>query len=251
MGLKNAEKTTMIEDTKKTVAFRDLGCMDYQEAWTYQENLFAEIVAKKIQNRNLPEDQQITTPNYLLFVEHPHVYTLGKSGKPEHLLLDAEGLTSHQATYYKINRGGDITYHGPGQLVGYPILDLDHFFTDIHRYLRYLEEAIILTLAEYGVPAGRIDGLTGVWLDHDTLKNPRKICALGVKSSRWVTMHGFAFNLNVDLSYFGHIVPCGIDDKAVTSLHLELGRPVAVEEVKQKVKKHLATLFEINLIEDE
>ena len=251
MGLKNAEKTTMIEDTKKTVAFRDLGCMDYQEAWTYQENLFADIVAKKIQNRNLPEDQQVTTPNYLLFVEHPHVYTLGKSGKPEHLLLDAEGLASHQASYYKINRGGDITYHGPGQLVGYPILDLDHFFTDIHRYLRYLEEAIILTLAEYEVPAGRIDGLTGVWLDHETLKNPRKICALGVKSSRWVTMHGFAFNLNVDLSYFGHIVPCGIDDKAVTSLHLELGRPVAEKEVKQKVKKHLATLFEMNLIEEE
>ena len=241
----------MIEDTKKTVAFRDLGCMDYQEAWTYQENLFADIVAKKIQNRNLPEDQQVTTPNYLLFVEHPHVYTLGKSGKPEHLLLDAEGLASHQASYYKINRGGDITYHGPGQLVGYPILDLDHFFTDIHRYLRYLEEAIILTLAEYEVPAGRIDGLTGVWLDHETLKNPRKICALGVKSSRWVTMHGFAFNLNVDLSYFGHIVPCGIDDKAVTSLHLELGRPVAEQEVKEKVKKHLAALFEMNLIEAE
>ena len=251
MGLKNAEKTMMIEDTKKTVAFRDLGCMDYQEAWTYQENLFADIVAKKIQNRNLPKDQQITTPNYLLFVEHPHVYTLGKSGKPEHLLLDTTGLAAHAATYYKINRGGDITYHGPGQLVGYPILDLDHFFTDIHRYLRYLEEAIILTLAEYGVPAGRIDGLTGVWLDHETLKNPRKICALGVKSSRWVTMHGFAFNLNVDLSYFGHIVPCGIDDKAVTSLHLELGRPVAEKEVKQKVKKHLATLFEMNLIEEE
>ena len=251
MGLKNAEKTTMIEDTKKTVAFRDLGCMDYQEAWTYQENLFAAIVVQKIQNRNLPEDQQTTTPNYLLFVEHPHVYTLGKSGKPEHLLLDATGLEAHAATYYKINRGGDITYHGPGQLVGYPILDLDHFFTDIHRYLRYLEEAIILTLTEYGVPAGRIEGLTGVWLDHDTLKNPRKICALGVKSSRWVTMHGFAFNVNVDLSYFGHIVPCGIDDKAVTSLHLELGRPVDVQEVKEKVKKHLAALFEMNLIETE
>ena len=251
MGLKNAEKTTMIEDTKKTVAFRDLGCMDYQEAWTYQENLFAAIVVQKIQNRNLPEDQQTTTPNYLLFVEHPHVYTLGKSGKPEHLLLDATGLEAHAATYYKINRGGDITYHGPGQLVGYPILDLDHFFTDIHRYLRYLEEAIILTLAEYGVQAGRIEGLTGVWLDHDTLKNPRKICALGVKSSRWVTMHGFAFNVNVDLSYFGHIVPCGIDDKAVTSLHLELGRPVDVQEVKEKVKKHLAALFEMNLIETE
>ena len=251
MGLKNAEKTTMIEDTKKTVAFRDLGCMDYQEAWTYQENLFAAIVVQKIQNRNLPEDQQTTTPNYLLIVEHPHVYTLGKSGKPEHLLLDATGLEAHAATYYKINRGGDITYHGPGQLVGYPILDLDHFFTDIHRYLRYLEEAIILTLTEYGVPAGRIEGLTGVWLDHDTLKNPRKICALGVKSSRWVTMHGFAFNVNVDLSYFGHIVPCGIDDKAVTSLHLELGRPVDVQEVKEKVKKHLAALFEMNLIETE
>ena len=251
MGLKNAEKTTMIEDTKKTVAFRDLGWMDYQEAWTYQENLFADIVAKKIQNRNLPEDQQVTTPNYLLFVEHPHVYTLGKSGKPEHLLLDATGLEANAATYYKINRGGDITYHGPGQLVGYPILDLDHFFTDIHRYLRYLEEAIILTLAEYGVSAGRIEGLTGVWLDHDTLKNPRKICALGVKSSRWVTMHGFAFNLNVDLSYFGHIVPCGIDDKAVTSLHLELGRLVDVQEVKEKVKKHLSVLFEMNLIETE
>jgi lipoyl(octanoyl) transferase len=241
----------MNQSTKKTVEFRDLGSMDYQEAWTYQEKLFADIVAQKIQNRNLPEDQQAITPNYLLFVEHPHVYTLGKSGKPEHLLLDEAGLVSHQATYYKINRGGDITYHGPGQLVGYPILDLDHFFTDIHRYLRYLEEAIILTLAEYGVPAGRIEGLTGVWLDHDTLKNPRKICALGVKSSRWVTMHGFAFNVNVDLSYFGHIVPCGIDDKAVTSLHLELGRQVDIQEVKEKVKKHLSALFEMNLIEAE
>ncbi|MCM0060107.1 MAG: lipoyl(octanoyl) transferase LipB [Algoriphagus sp.] len=239
----------MNQFTKKTVEFRDLGKMDYREAWTFQENLFADIVAQKIQNRNLPEEEQAITPNYLLFVEHPHVYTLGKSGKPEHLLLDDLGLVNHQATYYKINRGGDITYHGPGQLVGYPILDLDQFFTDIHRYLRYLEEAIILTLAEYGVSAGRIEGLTGVWLDHDTLKNPRKICALGVKSSRWVTMHGFAFNVNVDLSYFGHIVPCGIDDKAVTSLHLELGRQVDVQEVKEKVKKHLAALFEMNLIE--
>ncbi len=248
-GLKNAYARTMIQSTKKTVQFRDLGSMDYQAAWTYQETLFADIVAKKIQNRNLPEEDQEITPNYLLFVEHPHVYTLGKSGKPEHLLLDETGLEAHAATYYKINRGGDITYHGPGQLVGYPILDLDHFFTDIHRYLRYLEEAIILTLAEYGVPAGRIEGLTGVWLDHDTLKNPRKICALGVKSSRWVTMHGFAFNVNVDLSYFGHIVPCGIDDKAVTSRHLEWGRRVDVEEVKEKVKKHLVALFEMNLIE--
>lgn len=238
----------MNQNTNKTVEYRDLGVLDYQEAWTYQENLFAAIVAQKIKNRNLPKEDQEITPNYLLFVEHPHVYTLGKSGKQEHLLLDEAGLVGHQATYYKINRGGDITYHGPGQLVGYPILDLDNFFTDIHRYLRYLEEAVILTLAEYGLSAGRIDGLTGVWLDHDTLKNPRKICALGVKSSRWVTMHGFAFNINVDLSYFGHIVPCGIDDKAVTSLHLELGRSVEVAEVKEKVKKHLATLFEMNLI---
>jgi lipoyl(octanoyl) transferase len=237
----------MKEDTKKTVAFRDLGCMDYQEAWTYQENLFADIVAKKIQNRNRPEDQQITTSNYLLFVEHPHVYTLGKSGKPEHLLLDETGLASHAATYYKINRGGDITYHGPGQLVGYPILDLDHFFTDIHRYLRYLEEAIILTLAEYGVLAGRIDGLTGVWLDHDTGKNPRKICALGVKSSRWVTMHGFAFNVNTDLSYFNHIVPCGIDDKDVTSIQRELGHEVDMNELKKRLKAKLSSVFNIEL----
>jgi lipoyl(octanoyl) transferase len=233
----------------KHVIFQDWGTLGYQEAWDKQEGLFADTVAIKTQNRGAGNTQP--TPNYLVFVEHSHVYTLGKSGKPENLLLDDAGLSKYQAEYHKINRGGDITYHGPGQLVGYPILDLDHFFTDIHRYLRYLEEAIILTLAEYGVPAGRIDGLTGVWLDYDTGKNPRKICALGVKSSRWVTMHGFAFNVNVDLSYFGHIVPCGIDDKAVTSLHLELGRPVAVEEVKEKVKKHLAVLFEMNLIESE
>lgn len=231
----------------KRVEFRDLGRMDYQEAWDYQENLFAETVALKIKNRNLDASQQIPTPNYLLFVEHPHVYTLGKSGKPENLLLDDSGLEQHQATYYKINRGGDITYHGPGQLVGYPILDLDNFFTDIHKYLRLLEEAIILTLSDYGIQGGRIDGLTGVWLDHQAQKNPRKICAMGVKSSRWVTMHGFAFNLNADLSYFGHIIPCGIDDKAVTSLHLELGRPVDEAEAKNKVKKHLAELFEMEL----
>ena len=231
----------------KEVIFQDWGTVGYQAAWDKQEGLFANTVEIKTQNRGAKNPQP--TPNYLIFVEHPHVYTLGKSGKPENLLLDDAGLLNYKAEYHKINRGGDITYHGPGQLVGYPILDLDHFFTDIHRYLRYLEEAIILTLAEYGVPAGRIDGLTGVWLDYDTGKNPRKICALGVKSSRWVTMHGFAFNVNVDLSYFGHIVPCGIDDKAVTSLHLELGRRVDVEEVKEKVKKHLAALFEMNLIE--
>jgi lipoyl(octanoyl) transferase len=222
--------------------------MDYQEAWDYQEKIFAEIVAQKIKNRNLPADRQEITANYLLFVEHPHVYTLGKSGKPENLLLDEQGLEQHHAYYYKINRGGDITYHGPGQLVGYPILDLDNFFTDIHKYLRLLEEAIILTLADYGIAAGRIEGLTGVWLDYIEQKTPRKICAMGVKSSRWVTMHGFAFNLNADLSYFGHIIPCGIDDKAVTSLHLELGRPVDEQEAKNKVKNHLADLFEMNLI---
>jgi lipoyl(octanoyl) transferase len=239
----------MNEIINKSVEFRDLGKMDYQLTWDYQEKLFAEIVSQKIQNRNLPVSEQQATPNYLLFVEHPHVYTLGKSGQPENLLLNEESLKTHQASYYKINRGGDITYHGPGQLVGYPILDLDNFFTDIHKYLRYLEEAVIRTLAEYGIEAGRIEGLTGVWLDHEKQKNPRKICALGVKSSRWVTMHGFAFNLNADLSYFGHIIPCGIDDKAVTSLHLELNRPVNEKEAKEKVKKHLAELFEMNLIE--
>ena len=235
--------------SRRPVRFADLGSWSYQRAWDFQESIFTEVVERKSSNRKLPEEERIATHDTLLFVEHPHVYTLGKSGDFGNLLADDDRLKSIGAEFYRTNRGGDITYHGPGQLVGYPILDLDHFFTDIHRYLRYLEEAIILTLAEYGVPAGRIDGLTGVWLDHDTLKNPRKICALGVKSSRWVTMHGFAFNLNVDLSYFGHIVPCGIDDKAVTSLHLELGRQVDVQEVKEKVKKHLAALFEMNLIE--
>lgn len=237
----------MNEFINKKVKFTDLGRMDYQQAWDYQEQLFAEIVATKINNRKRPAEEQTPTDNHLLFVEHPHVYTLGKSGKLENLLLDEEGLKAHDATFYKINRGGDITYHGPGQLVGYPILDLENFFTDIHQYLRYLEEAIIRTLAEYGIEAGRIDGLTGVWLDSIRQENPRKICAMGVKSSRWVTMHGFAFNLNANLNYFGNIVPCGIDDKAVTSLHLELGRPVDEAEVKEKVKKHLSDLFEMEL----
>lgn len=232
----------------KKVEFRDLGSMDYQEAWDYQEKLFAATVDLKIKNRSLEPTKQFLTSNYVLFVEHPHVYTLGKSGKEENLLLDQKGLVEYQAQYYKINRGGDITYHGPGQLVGYPILDLDNFFTDIHRYLRLLEEAIIRTLADYGIEAGRIDGLTGVWIDHLEQKNPRKICAMGVKSSRWVTMHGFAFNVNADISYFGHIIPCGIDDKAVTSLHLELGRPVDLHEVKARVKQHLAELFEMENI---
>lgn len=232
----------------KKVKFLDLGQKDYKETWDYQEEIFAQIVEKKIQNRKLAPQDQVITENYLLFVEHPHVYTLGKSGELSHLLLDEDGLAKKNATFYKINRGGDITYHGPGQLVGYPILDLENFFTDIHKYLRLLEEAIILTLAEYNIEAGRIDGLTGVWLDHIEQKNPRKICAMGVKSSRWVTMHGFAFNINANLEYFNNIVPCGISDKAVTSMHLELGRQVDENEVKEKVRKHIANLFEMELI---
>jgi lipoyl(octanoyl) transferase len=239
---------TVNQVINKKVKFLDLGLKDYQETWDYQEELFAKSVALKIENRKSSPELQKTTDNYLIFVEHPHVYTLGKSGELSHLLLDENGLKEKNATFYKINRGGDITYHGPGQLVGYPIIDLDNFFTDIHKYLRFLEEAIILTLAEYGIEAGRIQGLTGVWLDHEAQKNPRKICALGVKSSRWVTMHGFAFNVNSDIDYFNNIVPCGIPDKAVTSLHLELGRPVEISEVKEKVKKHLIDLFEMELL---
>lgn len=224
--------------------------MDYKEAWDYQESLFFDIVQLKIANRKVSDLDQKPTDNYLLFLQHPHVYTLGKSGDLANLLLDEKGLDSVAATFYKINRGGDITYHGPGQLVGYPILDLDNFFTDIHKYLRLLEEAIILTLADYGIESGRIAGLTGVWIDFQEGKaNPRKICAIGVKSSRWVTMHGFAFNINSDLSYFGHIVPCGIDDKAVTSMEAELGRKQNFEEVANRVKHHLAILFELELIE--
>jgi len=236
----------------KKVQFRHLGQMDYQEAWDYQEVLFKETVDLKIANRKVALEEQLPSKNYLLFVEHPHVYTLGKSGKESHLLLNEEGLKKHQARYYRINRGGDITYHGPGQIVGYPILDLENFFTDIHKYLRLLEEAVIHTLAEYKIKSGRIDGLTGVWIDIDQNNplngiawNPRKICAMGVKSSRWVTMHGFAFNVNTDLSYFNHIVPCGIDDKAVTSMQQELGMEVDINEVEEKLKKHIGHLFEM------
>ncbi len=222
--------------------------MDYQEAWDYQEDLFKKSVDRKIANRKLPEEEQLSTDNYLIFCQHPHVYTLGKSGKPEHLLLDDAGLKEKHAQYYKINRGGDITYHGPGQIVGYPILDLDNFFTDIHKYLRFLEEAIILTLKDYGIAAGRIDGLTGVWIDFEDEDKARKICAMGVKSSRWVTMHGFAFNVHADLNYFGYIIPCGIDDKAVTSLDKELGYKPDIEKVEEKLKGHISSLFEMELI---
>lgn len=233
----------------KRVAFRDLGLMDYQQAWDYQSELFKATVDRKIANRKLedPEKEELTD-NYLLFVEHPHAYTLGKSGDPQNLLLDEAGLKSVAATYYKINRGGDITYHGPGQIVGYPIMDLENFFTDIHQYMRLLEEAVILTCKDYGLQAGRISGLTGVWLDYDDQQNPRKICALGVKTSRWVTMHGLAFNINTELSYFGHIVPCGIDDKAVTSLQAELGRLIDITEAKEKLKGHIGNLFEMEWV---
>ncbi|WP_113639531.1 lipoyl(octanoyl) transferase LipB [Nubsella zeaxanthinifaciens] len=229
----------------KKVKYIDWGLTDYQEAWDRQEAIFNETVALKTKNRT--ENTQIETPNYLIFNEHPHVYTLGKSGKPENLLLDEQGLKDKHATYYKINRGGDITYHGPGQIVGYPILDLDNFFTDIHLYLRTLEEAIILTLADYGIKAGRYEGYTGVWLDADNEK-ARKICAMGVRCSRWVTMHGFAFNVNADLAYFKNIVPCGIDDKDVTSMQRELGYELDMEEVKSKLKGNIAKLFEMVVI---
>ncbi|WP_460615000.1 lipoyl(octanoyl) transferase LipB [Hymenobacter seoulensis] len=231
---------------------RRLGLVEYQPTWDLQEQLLADTLAVKVRNRQAQEAglPLEATANYLLLCEHPHVYTLGKSGKPEHLLLDEAGLAAHAASFHRINRGGDITYHGPGQLVGYPILDLDNFFTDIHRYLRILEEAVILTLADYGVRAGRIDGLTGVWLDFEEgAANPRKICAMGVKCSRWVTMHGFALNVSTDLSYFGHIVPCGITDKAVTSLEKELGRPVSVTDVQERLLPHLAQLLGAELDE--
>lgn len=228
----------------KKVQFIDWGLVDYQEAWDRQEEIFAKTLAIKHDNR--VNNMTLETPNYLIFTEHPHVYTLGKSGHMEYLLLDEEGLKKKNATFYKINRGGDITYHGPGQIVGYPILDLDNFFTDIHLYLRTLEEAIIMTLAEYGIEAGRYPGYTGVWLDPDNEK-ARKICAMGVRASRWVTMHGFAFNVNADLNYFGNIVPCGIDDKDVTSMERELGRKLDMEEVKEKLKGNLGRLFEMEI----
>ena len=227
----------------KTITSQNLGLIDYQTAWDYQEKLHAETVAIKLENRNSLPDNQVDTPNYILFCEHPHVYTLGKSGKPEHLLLDEKGLEKYDAKYYKINRGGDITYHGKGQLVGYPILDLENFFTDIHKYMRCLEEAVIRTCADFGIDAGRIEGLTGVWIDHISLRKPRKICAMGVKASRWVTMHGFALNVNTDLSYFNHIIPCGIDDKAVTSMEKELGQILDFQVVSDKMLGHLKNIF--------
>lgn len=226
----------------KKIELQDLGRKDYKETWDYQETLFKGILDTKIKNRR--ENTNLETNNYFLFVEHPHVYTLGKSGDMSNLLVDEAQLAEKDATFYKVNRGGDITYHGPGQIVGYPILDLDNFFTDIHKYLRLLEEMIILTLAEYGLKAERSKGETGVWLDVGT-PFARKICAMGVRASRWVTMHGFALNVNADLGYFDLMIPCGIRGKAVTSLNVELGKKQVDEaEVKEKLLKHFKVLFE-------
>jgi lipoyl(octanoyl) transferase len=230
----------------KTVEIQDLGNKDYKESWDYQEKLFQEILDVKIRNRR--EDAGLETPNYFLFVEHPHVYTLGKSGDITNLLATEEELTRHGAKFYRINRGGDITYHGPGQIVGYPILDLDNFFTDIHKYLRFLEEMVILTLADYGLKGERSEGETGVWLDVGT-PLARKICAMGVRASRWVTMHGFAFNINTDLSYFDHMIPCGIKGKSVTSLNRELGaKEIPLDDVKKRLSNHFQTLFEADMM---
>ena len=224
-----------------------MGQRDYKETWDYQEQLFQSILNLKIRNRR--EGVQLETPNHLLLVEHPHVYTLGKSGDIDNLLVDEKVLAEKGATFYKINRGGDITYHGPGQIVGYPILDLDNFFTDIHKYLRFLEEMVILTLADYGLKGERSKGETGVWLDVGT-PFARKICAMGVRASRWVTMHGFALNVNADLGYFDLMIPCGIKGKAVTSLNVELGKQeVSMDEVKEKLLKHFLQLFEAEMVE--
>ncbi len=223
----------------------DLGLKDYKETWNYQETLFQNIIDLKIDNRRNNANHK--TPNYLLFVEHPHVYTLGKNGNSNNLLLSEAELRQKGASFYKINRGGDITYHGPGQIVGYPILDLDNFFTDIHKYLRFLEDVIIKTLADYDIKAERSVGETGVWLDVGT-PFARKICAMGVRSSRWVTMHGFALNVNSNLGYFDHIIPCGIKGKAVTSLEVELNKKVPLEEVKTRILKHFKELFKVEII---
>lgn len=230
---------------KRSVIVHDIGLIDYQEAWDFQEELFKATVDLKISNRKGSTEKR--TSNHLLFCEHPHVYTLGKSGKASHLLLNEKELQDKNAIFYKINRGGDITYHGPGQIVAYPILDLEQFFTDIHKYMRLLEEAVIRTISAYGLKGGRIDGMTGVWLDAGTTKE-RKICALGVKASRWVTMHGIGFNVNTDLDYFSNIVPCGIEDKAVTSMKKELGSALNMDEVKSILLQELKESFGFSVL---
>ena len=230
--------------SNRAVTIRRLGLINYKEAWDLQEKIFKELVDLKIKNRN--ENTSFLPQNQLLVCEHPHVFTLGKSGKEDHLLLDNKGLKDNEADYYKINRGGDITYHGPGQLVVYPIFDLEQFFTDIHKYMRFLEEAVILTLSEYGIFGERMEGQTGVWLG---VGSPvaRKICAMGVKSSRWITMHGLGFNVNADLKYFDYIVPCGISDKSVTSMQYELGRKIDMDELSEKLVVHLSNLFDFTV----
>lgn len=229
------------------VFYQDLGTISYQTAWDYQTQRLKEVIENKLKNRKLPADSplRVNAKHYLLLCEHPPVYTLGKSGSMEHLLLNDQQLNEQGFEFFKINRGGDITYHGPGQVVGYPIFDLDGFFTDVHKYVRYLEEVIIRTLAEYDIEGIRIEGFTGVWLAPKDGLPKRKICAIGVHLSRWVTMHGFAFNINSNLTHFKNIIPCGIDDgdKDVTSLEQELGRNVPIEEVKNKLKFHFANLF--------
>jgi lipoyl(octanoyl) transferase len=238
----------IVSNPNKEVFYKDLGLIDYKEAWDYQENIFNKIISIKVNNRSLPDNDQEITPNYILSCTHPNVYTLGKSGKENNLLIDQEALHSIDASFYKINRGGDITFHGPGQIVVYPILDLYNFFTDIHKYLRFLEQAVIDTLAEFEIVAGRVEGLTGVWIGMES-DAPRKICAMGVRASRWVTMHGLALNVNNDLSYFNNIVPCGITDKAVTSIQKERNGRVIIEDVQKKLINNIARIFEMTLIE--
>lgn len=236
---------------KQSVIFRDLGRMDYQAAWDYQEQLLKENVQLKTEARIKGTDPaEVPTSHYLLFVEHPAVYTLGKSGHKENVLLDDEGLKQRNIQFFNTNRGGDITFHGPDQIVGYPILDLEKFYTDIGRYLRNLEEMIILTLADYGIKGDRSKGETGVWIDPDKPGKERKICAMGVRCSRWVTMHGFALNVNTDLSYFNHIIPCGIANKQVTSLEKEIGAKLSVEEVKQKIRNNFEKVFDVSLVSE-
>lgn len=235
--------------TVRRIHFHDLGTIAYADAWALQKRLFQATIDRKIANRSLPPEEQVPTEDHLIFCEHPHVYTLGKSGQQSHLLLNEEGLRARGVQFFPIDRGGDITYHGPGQIVGYPIFDLDHHFTDIHRFLRTLEEAVIGTLEAYHIKAGRIEGLTGVWLDPEDPIKARKICAFGIRASRWVTMHGFAFNVNTDLSYFDHIVPCGIRDKGVTCMARELGGLLDMEEVKARLKLELADLFDVEMVD--
>lgn len=220
-----------------------LGLIDYQEAWDYQMDLFQATIQRKLKNRDLPKEEQVPTQNHFIFCQHPHTYTLGKSGDAQHLLANEALLQTIGAKFYHINRGGDITYHGPGQLVGYPIFDLDNFFTDIHKFMRLMEEAIIRFLAKYGLKGERWEGFTGVWLDVDKPSRCRKICAMGVHTSRWVTMHGFALNVSTDLNYFDYIIPCGIENRGVTSLEKELGRSLDWEQIRLEVLKEFEEVF--------